>query len=728
MANYYPLLVDLNKIKCLVIGGGEVAHRKTLSLREAGADITLISPRVINPLLKMAEEGEMKIIKRAYQKGDLKGFRLVYAAINDQKGREEIAKEAGEEGILLNIADNPSAGNFIVPSKIQRGDLYLCFSTNGKSPLLAKKIRQDLEARYGREYEEFLQLLGRERVWALQEVAKIDQRKAYFEELVFSDLLDLLKSGQAEVVNQRIKAMREKLCPRKQEGKLMANKYCTAYLVGAGPGDYKLITLKAVECLKKADVVIYDRLANKRYLDFTKEGSEMIYVGKASDCHALPQEQINKLIVKKAKEGKTVVRLKGGDPYLFGRGGEEAEELRQEGIPFEVVPGITSAISVPAYAGIPVTHRDFVSSVHIITGHEKPEKNVSNIDYQLLAKLKGTLIFLMGLGNLGSICSNLIKYGKPQDTPVAVISKGTTPAQKKAVGTLADIEEIVNKVKLLPPSIIIVGEVVSLHDRLDWFYKKPLSGKRVLITRTRNQASTLAEKIEDLGGEVFSFPTIKILEPEDFSQIDRKLNEIDGYDWIIFTSVNGVEAFFHRLKTIKRDIRSLKGVKIGAIGSSTGAALEESGVIADYIPKEFQAEALARGLKERIKAGEKVLLPTADIARKLLSEELTARGVIVDKVDMYRTIPGEGDRELLLEWLKHKEVDIITFASSSTVKNFVNILGGENLSLLKGVKVACIGPVTGGTAEELGLKVDISPAEFTIDGLVEALLQEESGE
>jgi len=508
----------------------------------------------------------------------------------------------------------------------------------------------------------------------------------------------------------------------------MSNKKCTAYLVGAGPGDYKLITLKAVECLKKADVVIYDRLANKRFLDFAKEGSELIYVGKASSCHALPQDQINKLIVKKAKEGKTVVRLKGGDPYLFGRGGEEAEELRQEGIPFEIVPGITSAISVPAYAGIPVTHRDFVSSVHIITGHEKPEKNVSNIDYELLAKLKGTLIFLMGLGNLSSICSNLIKNGKAPDTPAAVISKGTTPAQKKVVGTLADIEEIVNKVRIIPPSIIIVGEVVGLHDRLDWFQKKPLSGKRVLITRTRNQASILAEKIDDLGGEVYSFPTIKIMEPEDFTQIDHKLSEIEEYDWIIFTSVNGVDAFFRRLKTIKRDIRNLKGIKIGAIGTSTGAALEERGIIADYIPEEFQAEALALGLKERIKAGEKVLLPTADIARKLLGEELTAHGVIVDKIDMYRTIPGEGDRELLLEWLNQKEIDIITFASSSTVKNFVKILGSENLSLLNGVKVACIGPVTKGTAEELGLKVDVSPAEFTIDGLVEALLGEESVE
>jgi uroporphyrinogen III methyltransferase/synthase len=505
-------------------------------------------------------------------------------------------------------------------------------------------------------------------------------------------------------------------------GKLMANSSQMAYLVGAGPGDYQLITLKAVACLKKADVVIYDRLANKRYLDFAKEGAELLYVGKASSCHSLPQDEINRLLIQKAKEGKTVVRLKGGDPYLFGRGGEEAEELKKEGIPFEIVPGITSAISVPAYAGIPVTHRDFVSSVHIITGHEKPDKDVSTIDYDLLARLKGTLIFLMGLSKLKGICQSLIKHGKPLDTPVAVISKGTTSAQKKVVGTLSDIGNKVREEKLLPPSIIIMGEVVTLHDKLDWFFKKPLSGKRVLVTRSRSQASMLAEKIEDLGGEVYTFPTIKILEPEDFTLIDEKLVNIEGYNWIIFTSVNGVVGFFRRLKFIKKDIRSLTGIKLGAIGEKTGAALEEIGLIPDYIPGEYQGEALAEGLKERIKPGEKVLLPTADIARKLLENELTTHGAIVHKVDLYRTVQGEGNQTLLLEWLKQKELDLITFASSSTVQNFMHILGVENISLLQGVKIACIGPVTAKTAEELGLDVSIIAKDYTIDGLVEAIL------
>ncbi|ATW28105.1 uroporphyrinogen-III C-methyltransferase [Candidatus Formimonas warabiya] len=500
---------------------------------------------------------------------------------------------------------------------------------------------------------------------------------------------------------------------------------CTAYLVGAGPGDYKLITLKAVECLKKADVVIYDRLANKRLLDFAQEGAEKIFVGKECSFHSLPQEQINRLIVKKAKEGKTVVRLKGGDPYVFGRGGEEAEELRKENIPFEIVPGITSAISVPAYAGIPVTHRDFVSSVHIITGHEKPEKDSSWLDYKVLAKLQGTLIFLMGLSNLSNICKNLMEWGKPEDTPVAVVSKGTTSAQKKVVGTLADIEEKVKDVHLLPPSIIIVGQVVNLHDRLDWFDKKPLSGRRVLITRTRTQASVLAQKIEDLGGDVYSFPTIKIVEPDDFDAIDEKLSQAGTYQWIVFTSVNGVEAFFARMKARKLDIRSLQGVKMAAIGFATGKALAEKGIIPDFIPATYQAEMLAAGLKEQIQAGEKVLLPTADIARKLLQEELIKHGALVDKLDLYKTIPGEGKREFLLEWLQNKEIDIVTFTSSSTVRNFVKILGEENRPLLQGVKIACIGPVTRATAEELGLEVAAEGKEYHIEGLIEAILEME---
>ena len=506
----------------------------------------------------------------------------------------------------------------------------------------------------------------------------------------------------------------------------MAEGQKTVYLVGAGPGDYKLITLKAVECLQKADVVVYDRLVNRRFLDFAPATAEKIYVGKKSSQHSLPQEQINKLLVVKAKEGKTVVRLKGGDPYVFGRGGEEAEELRQDGIPFEIVPGITSAVAVPAYAGIPITHRDFVSSVHIITGHEKPEKDASSIDFSLLAKIEGTLIFLMGLGNLAYIRENLLANGVTPEKPVAVISQGTTPRQRKVVGTLADIEEKVLAAHLLPPSIIVVGEVVTLHDKLDWFFPRPLSGKRILITRTRSQASVLAEKIEEQGGEVYSFPTIQITAPDSYGPVDDSLNNIAAYQWIIFASSNGVESFFARQRHLGLDVRTMTGIKVAAIGAATGSALLAHGIVADYLPEEFMAESLVAGLKERIVPGQRVLLPTADIARKLIEDELRAAGVQVDKVDLYKTVPGSGDRDNLLEWLENREIDIITFTSSSTVENFMQILGRENIGLLKGVKVACIGPVTAAKAGELGLDIAIMAESFQIDGLVQAILADQA--
>jgi len=502
----------------------------------------------------------------------------------------------------------------------------------------------------------------------------------------------------------------------------MAEAQKTVYLVGAGPGDYKLITLKAVECLRKADVVVYDRLANRRFLDFAPAEAEKIYVGKKSSQHSLPQDQINQLLVRKAQEGKTVVRLKGGDPYVFGRGGEEAEELRKVNIPFEIVPGVTSAVAVPAYAGIPITHRDFVSSVHIITGHEKPEKDASAIDFSVLAKLEGTLIFLMGLGNLKYIRENLQANGVPATRPVAVISRGTTPHQRKVVGTLSDIEAKVLAAGLLPPSIIVVGEVVTLHDKLDWFLPRPLSGQRILVTRTRSQASVLTEKIEELGGEVYSFPTIQIREPESYAAVDASLGNLPSYQWIVFTSVNGVDSFFSRLRLLGVDIRTLAGIKLAAIGTTTGEALADRGLSVDYLPEAFQAESLAAGLKERVRPGERVLLPTADIARHLLQDELTAAGIRVDKVDLYRTVVATEERENLLEWLENGEIDLVTFTSSSTVENFIQILGPENLPLMAKIRVACIGPVTAAKAAELGLPPHIQAKTYHIDGLVEAIL------
>ncbi|HEX9061781.1 MAG TPA: uroporphyrinogen-III C-methyltransferase, partial [Clostridia bacterium] len=304
------------------------------------------------------------------------------------------------------------------------------------------------------------------------------------------------------------------------------------YIMGVGPGDYKLITLKAKECIEKADVIVYDRLISSRIIKLAKENAELIYVGKMPDCHAVPQEGINEILVKKAREGKTVVRVKGGDPFMFGRGGEEAQALVDNGIEFEIIPGVTSAISVPAYAGIPVTHRDFSSSLHIITGHEKPGKESSFIDYEVVSKIEGTLVFLMGVKNLSDICKNLIKYGKDKETPVAVVENGTTPFQRKVLGTLETISQIVIEEGIKSPAVTVIGDVVGLEEKLDWYPKGALSGKRVIVTRSREQASCLTECICDLGGEAIEFPTVKIEEPQDYSEVDKALLNLQSYTYL----------------------------------------------------------------------------------------------------------------------------------------------------------------------------------------------------
>ncbi|PWM52217.1 MAG: uroporphyrinogen-III C-methyltransferase, partial [Clostridiales bacterium] len=334
------------------------------------------------------------------------------------------------------------------------------------------------------------------------------------------------------------------------------------YLIGAGPGDIGLITVKGLECLKKADVIVYDRLANPRLLSYKRNDCELIYVGKSPDRHTLTQDEINQVLVDEGLKGKNVVRLKGGDPYVFGRGGEEGEVLRAAGIEFEVVPGITSAISVPCYAGIPVTHRDFTSTFTVITGHEDPTKEDSSINWPRLATDPGTLIFLMGVGNLSKIVGQLTKYGKDPQTPIALIRWGTRPEQQVVTGTLANIIEEVAKAKLTSPAIIIVGKVVTLRDTLSWFEQKPLFGKRILVTRAREQASVLSEKLEALGAEAWEYPTIEIKEPADSTALDQAIAEAGTYDWMIFTSANGVNAFFKRLKALKLDIRTLGAVKI----------------------------------------------------------------------------------------------------------------------------------------------------------------------
>lgn len=492
------------------------------------------------------------------------------------------------------------------------------------------------------------------------------------------------------------------------------------YLVGAGPGDEDLITLKGLRCIEKAEVILYDRLANSNLLKYKQPTAEVIDVGKAPDHHQYRQEEINQLLVSKAKEGKIVTRLKGGDPFVFGRGGEEAIALYEENIPFEVVPGITSAIAVPTYGGIPVTHRNVSTSFHVITGHEDPTKENSTVNYEALAKLEGTLIFLMGVGHLKEITEKLIMHGKDKNTPAALIHRGTTARQKTVTGTLESIVEVAKNNDIKSPAIILIGDVVNLRPQLNWLQQLPLQGKRVLVTRTRQQASDLSRRLKDLGAEVIEFPTIQIEAPKNFEEIDAKLCHLKEMQHIIFTSINGVQAFFERLKVLKIDIRKIGEAKIYAIGSATKEALEAKGVLVDKIPEVYTAEGVLEAVKELIQAGDRVLLPRADIARKVLTEGLRAMGALVEEIDIYRTTIPSFKREDLLEILK-VPVDCITFTSSSTVRNFMEILGEENKEIIKDSKLAAIGPITSHTAKTLGLEIAIEAEKYTIEELVKRI-------
>lgn len=494
------------------------------------------------------------------------------------------------------------------------------------------------------------------------------------------------------------------------------------YLVGAGPGDPGLITVKGLECVRQADVIVYDRLAGRGILAHACPDAELIYVGKGPDRHTMKQDEINRLLVEKALAGKIVARLKGGDPFVFGRGGEEAGALYDAGLPFEVVPGITSAVAAPAYAGIPVTHRGLTSTFAVITGNEDPDKEGSDIDWAKISTGIGTLIFLMGMSNISSITASLIKHGRPAQTPAAVIRWGTTSGQKTLAGTLEDIAERAAREGFTNPSVIVVGEVVGLREKLNWFEKKPLFGCRVLVTRSREQASFLSRAIEELGGEAVEFPTITIAGPDDFGPLDRAVAGVEKYRWVIFTSVNGVKYFFGRLFKSGRDIRDLKGINICAIGPKTRDSLSAYGLRVEYVPSEYRAEEIAAGLKGRIQPGDAVLLPRADIARKDLVRLLELEGARVDDVVAYRTVAGEGGREEIRAMLREGGIDIITFTSSSTVSNFVSITGDGLDRLLEGVAVACIGPVTAETARKMGLPVHIEASRYTIEGLIETIL------
>lgn len=499
----------------------------------------------------------------------------------------------------------------------------------------------------------------------------------------------------------------------------------TVYLIGAGPGDPGLLTLKGMRCLEAADTVVYDALANPRLLRHARPEAERIYVGKLAGRHTLPQDEINRLLVERAAAGRTVARLKGGDPFVFGRGGEEAEALVAAGIPYEVVPGVTSAIAAPAYAGIPLTHRDFTSTVAFVTGHEDPGKADSDIAWDKIATGVGTLVFFMGVGRLPEIVAQLTRHGRSPATPAAVVRWGTRAEQEVITGTLGSLVEKSRGIK--PPALIVVGEVVRLRETLAWVERKPLFGKRILVTRAREQASDLARRLEELGAEVAEFPAIAIQPPASFAPLDAAIGRLAEFRWLILTSANGVRFFWERLLAAGKDARDLAGIKVAAIGPATAEALAARGIQADLVPREFTAEGLLEALEPEGLSGAGVLIARAAEAREILPEALGQRGARVEVVPAYRTVKSPEDAAALQALLEARSIQAVTFTSSSTVRHFLDAAGPEAARLLEGVIVASIGPVTAETAAAAGILSHVVPDCFTIPALVEALARHFQG-
>ncbi len=493
------------------------------------------------------------------------------------------------------------------------------------------------------------------------------------------------------------------------------------YLIGAGPGDPGLLTCKGRQVLSEADVVVYDYLAGNELLSLARPDAEFIYVGKIAGNHAMKQGDINKLLIAKAKEGKVVARLKGGDPYIFGRGGEEAEELVDAGVPFEEIPGISSSIAGPAYAGIPLTHRAYSSSVTIITGHEDPTKPGSVHNWDALARSASTLVFLMGMKNLPEIAAKLMEAGMSGDTPAALVHWGTTDRQRSLASTLADLPDAAVREGFTNPSIIVVGDVVKLKDKLDWFEKKPLFGRTVVVTRAREQASGSAALLAAKGARVIQFPTIRIVPMPDYAELDDAVSHLSRYGWVVFTSVNGVRFFRQRLDALGLDARALGSVKVAAIGPATARAVEGMGIRPDLVPASYVAEGVAQAMLDLGMKGQKVLLPRAAEARDVLPRALREAGAEVDVIAAYENVPSDEHRELVMEALEAGTLDCVTFGSSSTVRNFLASIPLDELKKHPGVRFAAIGPVTADTMRSLGLNPDIQPEAFTIPALVDAV-------
>jgi uroporphyrinogen III methyltransferase / synthase len=509
------------------------------------------------------------------------------------------------------------------------------------------------------------------------------------------------------------------------------------YLVGAGPGDIGLLTVKGLRCLKKADVVVYDFHLNAQILNYINHNAEFIYAGKRGGHHTLTQDEINAILIRKAKDGKIICRLKGGDPFVFGRGGEEAEELAGEDIEFEIVPGISSSIAAPAYAGIPLTHRLLSSSFAVIPGYEDETKKESSIEWEKLATGIGTLVFLMGVKNIALISRKLIENGRSAETPVAVIRWGTRPDQKTIVGKLGNIAEMVKERDIKPPAVMVVGDVVNLRQSLKWYEKKPMFGNRILVTREHVEGF---EPLEDMGAEIIEFPTIEIVPPENYDGLDRAIANIETYDWLIFTSRNGVKYFFRRYFEKDRDIRDLKGIRICSVGTKTAAEVKKFGLKVDMVPDEFRAEGLidtfeklgskrvAKGSMEgQLRSGAplgglKFLFPRAEKAREIFPEKVRELGGEMDVPVAYRTIKPESHGKRLRRFLREGRITIATFTSAATFENFREIVGRNAEELLRNVAIAVIGPVTAKAVESAGLHVEIMPSESTIEAMVQEII------
>jgi uroporphyrinogen III methyltransferase/synthase len=486
----------------------------------------------------------------------------------------------------------------------------------------------------------------------------------------------------------------------------------TVFLVGAGPGDPALITLKGRNALARAGAVLYDHLANEALLDFAPASAERLYVGKKKSAHAFSQEEICALLIERARRGIDVVRLKGGDPFIFGRGGEEAEALADAGIPFQVIPGVTTPLGIAAYSGVPLTHRDHTSAVTFVTGH-----SVAQIDWDKVG-MSETLVIFMGLTTFAEIARELITRGRSPDTPAIAVRWATRPDQETISGTLATLPVLIEQAHMKPPATVILGEVVRLREKLNWYERLPLFGKRIVNTRAREQASELTARLSALGAEVIELPTIEIQPPLDYQPLDQAIARLSTYDWLLFTSVNGVSRFIERLDGSKTDLRSIRA-RICAIGPATRAAIEALHLKVDAMGEEYVAEGLLEALSGYPLDGARILLPRAAVARDLIPIELTRRGAHVDVVEAYRTVmpaaAAERAREVFAAPVKP---DLVTLTSSSSARNLVLTAGA---SALAGIRAASIGPVTTRTARDLGLEVAIQARKFTLDGLVEAI-------